>query len=98
MARVGLHANVGQSLGDGHYVIHSANNDGGAALDAAVAVLVADAAAPTQAHVTTANTALTAFKAPHVVLTYDTTAVTSMNQLKRAVAALLTRAEGSGLR
>lgn len=97
MARRGFGVTVGQSLGDGQYPVSDTGSDGGTALAAAIAVLVADAEAPTEAHVTTANAAHTVFITPHVVVTYDTTAVTTMNQLKRALDAVLRRAQASGI-
>jgi hypothetical protein len=93
MARVGFYVTVGQSLGDGHYSLST--RQGGADIEATVATLVADAGAPTQAHVTSLSTALTARGDVH--LSYDTTKVTTLNQLKRAVAAILHNAQGAGL-
>lgn len=97
MARKGFGVTIRQSLGSGQYSLANSGTDGGTALADAIAVLVADGATPTQAHVTTANAALTAFNTPHVVVTYDTTAVTNLNQLKRAFDAALRQAQASGM-
>lgn len=69
-----------------------------AALAAAVAVLVADGASPTQAHVNTANAALAAITpvTTHLVLSFDTTEFASMNTLKPALAELLDALRASG--
>lgn len=75
-----------------------------AAIVASMAVLVADGATPTEAHVTTADTDLTAFLADvaarpaqtDVVLSVDLANVTTITQLRRALNALITQAEGSG--
>ena len=64
-----------------------------------VATLVADGATPTQAHVTTLNTDWTAFLASatgDVVISVNTTNITTRNQLRAAVAAILRMVEGSG--
>lgn len=70
---------------------------------AALAVLVADGATPTQAHVTTANNAYTALAAQYTLMTAgDVTAlvnltnVTSRNILKAALDKLLQTAAASG--
>lgn len=118
MAKIALTASV-PSTGDtnGQYAVVpgqvsdpvaaiSAGKPSTAALDAAMATLVADGASPTQAHVTAANSALTAFETAltayytasaanfgaNVTLLIDSTAVTKINQLKSAVAALLRQA------
>lgn len=65
-----------------------------AALVAAMAVLVADAASPTQAHVTTANSALTAYLADvaqgrpantDVVISVDVANVVTNSALRKAI-------------
>ncbi len=68
-------------------------------LEAAMAVLVADGALPTQAHVTTADAALTAFLAANtaehtgqLVISYDTTL--TQNQIHEAVRLALKQIEG----
>ncbi len=73
-----------------------AGNDGGTALAAAVAVLVADGATPTQAHVNTANAALPTVQGD-LQLSFDSTKITTVNQLKAAFAQLLQAARGSGI-
>lgn len=59
-----------------------------APVSAAIAVLVADGASPTQAHVTTLNTALTALVAKDVVVLVNTSNVTTKNRYRDAVAAI----------
>jgi len=62
-----------------------------AALDAAMAVLVADGASPTQAHVTTAAAALTALKvvwASDFIIDYNRTAIMSQNLQRQAMRAM----------
>lgn len=76
-----------------------------AALAAAIAVLVADGASPTQAHVTTANNALTAFAADlasgvpvahrDVVISFDASTVVTKTALREAVRSILQAVEGS---
>ena len=74
------------------------------ALAAAMAVLVADGAAPTQAHVTTANNALTAYLAAvssntgaNLVLIVDTAVLTTSNKISSAVKAALQLLRNYGL-
>jgi hypothetical protein len=82
-----------------------------AAVDAAVATLVADGATPTQAHVTTLNTAQGTLDtdwaallaglpgipaAADVVLSYNATNVVSKNILLRAIDRLVEVVKGSG--
>lgn len=65
---------------------------------AALAVLVADAASPTQAHVTTLNTAMTTFLANDVVLMINSSAnVASKNKLDEILRAMRRLVEGSNL-
>lgn len=62
-----------------------------ATFEAALAVLVADGAAPTQAHVTTANNAYTNVKAVWtnaVVVDYDRATITSSNLILQAMRAV----------
>lgn len=64
-----------------------------------VATLVADGASPTQAHVNTLNTDWTAFLASasgDVVLSVNTTNVTTKNQLRAAISRILEVVNGSG--
>lgn len=101
MARVGFIFTKGTALdakliAPGLIPFTSAGNDGGTALAAAMAVLVADAASPTQAHVTTANAALPTVQGD-LQVSYDNTKITTVNQLKRACDALLQAARGSGI-
>lgn len=73
---------------------------------AAVAVLVADGASPTQAHVTTLDAAHTilaaaivansASQSGAVVVSIDNSVVTTRNQLRAALRALLLLADGDG--
>lgn len=84
------------NLGVTHAVFRHSGNDGGAALAAAVAVLVADGASPTQAHVTTTNAALPTIQGD-LCVSYDTAKITTVNQLKKACDALLQAARGSGI-
>lgn len=63
-----------------------------ATFEAALAVLVADGAAPTQAHVTTANSAYNSVKAVwtnSVVVDYDRATITSSNLVLQAMRALI---------
>lgn len=62
-----------------------------ATFEAALAVLVADAASPTQAHVTTANNAYTNVKAvwtSGVMVDYDRATITSSNLILQAMRAI----------
>lgn len=73
---------------------------------AAVAVLTADAASPTQAHVATAQAALDAFViqtdaaravvSGNVAITIDKASVTTMNQLRALLTAIRVAAQQSG--
>jgi hypothetical protein len=100
MARAGFILTKGTATQSGTDVAQpiftSAGNDGGTALAAAVAVLVADGATPTQAHVTTANAALPTVQGD-LQVSYDTAKITTVNQLKAAFAQLLQAARGSGI-
>lgn len=69
-----------------------------APVTAAIAVLVADGASPTQAHVTTLNTAWAAFIAKDVtVFIGSTTNVNTKNKLCAALAAITRAALGTNL-
>lgn len=101
MARAGFIFTKGTDLdafkgGSGLTPFTYAGNDGGTALAAAMAVLVADGATPTQAHVTTANGALPTVQGDFQV-SYDAAKITTINQLKRACDALLQAARGAGI-
>ena len=120
MARIAFGATLGGDLGNGRFntssgsVAPAATSAGVAAgtlttnVAAAVAVLVADGASPTQAHVNTLNTAWgllataiaaanTATAAANVVLDYDDAVVTTKNGLRAAVRRILHTVDGSGL-
>jgi len=69
-----------------------------AAVSAALAVLVADAASPTQAHVTTLNTAMTTFLTNDIVLMINSSAnVASKNKLDEVLRSMRRLVEGSNL-
>lgn len=120
MARIAFGATLGGNLGEGRFSTSSgsvapaatnantANGQLKTDVAAAVAVLVADGASPTQAHVTTLNAAwgllstaiaaaATGAAAANVVLDIDNSVVTTRNGVKAAVAELLRTVEGSGL-
>ncbi len=87
----------GEGFRGGGGVVDPINTVSTTAVAAAIAVLVADGASPTQAHVTTLNSAWTTLLAgtggipavTDVVLSYDTTAVGSRSVLEAAVRKLL---------
>jgi hypothetical protein len=109
MAKIGLTATVysnGACPTTGNVSDPTAGLPATATVAANIATLVADGATPTQAHVTTLNTNwgtfLTAFNAyaaaylgANATLLIDATAITTMNQLKAALAALLRQAAAS---
>ena len=75
----------------------SALEEAYAVLAAAMAVLVADGASPTQAHVTTANNALTTVTAilgGDFILDYNRSNITTFTQLEQATRAALDVARG----
>lgn len=88
--------NFDASIGVTRAVFVQSGNDGGTALAAAVATAVADGATPTQAHVTAINNALPTVQGD-LQLSYDTSKITTVNQLKDAFAQLLQAARGSGI-
>lgn len=104
MARKSFKATVGASLGNGQYVVLAAS--GGAstldttdlttAIAAAQLIGTGDASAEIDA-IDTAASALAVATSGDVILSYDASTVTSYNQLKRAVEALLTQAVASGM-
>lgn len=119
MARVNIRATVSQTLSDGSA---SATPDGGGApsvtnaatitaaqtlVAADVAVLVADGATPTQAHVTTLNTnwgtlntalnATGAAASGNVSVSIDTAVILNSRQLKAALDAVRQYALASGI-
>jgi hypothetical protein len=73
------------------------------AFEAALAVLVADGASPTQAHVTTANNDYTTFKADlvappataDVIISFDASKVVNKSTLYRAIDRLIQVIQGS---
>lgn len=86
MARLTLYATAGQDA-----VASAAQQELVATFEAALAVLVADGAAPTQAHVTTANAAYTNVKAiwtKDFVIDYDRANVNTDNLKLQAIRAI----------
>lgn len=87
MARLTLYATAGSDL-----VAYAAQQELVATFEAALAVLVADGASPTQAHVTTANAAYTNVKAiwaKDFVVDYDRATVDTSNEKQQAARAML---------
>lgn len=87
MARLTLYATAGSDA-----VTFAAQQELVAPFEAALAVLVADAASPTQAHVTTANNAYTNLKAiwaKDFVVDYDRATITTDNLKNQAIRAML---------
>lgn len=93
---------------DGHYRTSPVGNGAmvlSTTATADMATLVADGASPTQAHVTAMNTAFGTFVGPvnslHVAnlvsVVFDSTTITTMNQLKAALKNLELQIRGSGL-
>lgn len=121
MAARSIIVTLGTDNGDGTFVTKPAGKGDpvvvGAAipsfvnLAASMAVLVADGASPTQAHVTTANNDLTTLTAASVaynaamqgavgsnlVLILDTAVLTTSNKIKSAVAAALQMCRNFGI-
>lgn len=120
MARIAFGCTLGSDLGQGRFgssagSVAPASTSAGVAsgtltanVAAAVAVLVADGASPTQAHVTTLNVAWgllataiaaanTAASAANVVLDIDTSVVTTQNGVRHAMRVLDHILKGSGL-
>lgn len=95
--------NVGHSPDPVPTVVASTYTTDKAAFEAALAVLVADGASPTQAHVTTCNNAYTTFKAElggnpaaqDIVLSVDLAKITSVSQINFAVQTLLNILRGN---
>lgn len=99
MALAAVKITVGQSLGDGNYssTVKGASVPPLSAVVSDTATLVADGASPTQGHVTTLNTDVTALNsalAGDVVVLWDGTVVTSRNQLRTALRIALRAIEG----
>jgi hypothetical protein len=87
MARLTLFATAGQDV-----VANAAQQELVATFEAALAVLVADGASPTQAHVTTANNAYTNVKAiwaKDLVVDYDRANINTANLKQQALRAML---------
>ncbi len=120
MARIAFGCTLGQSLGEGRFnstsgSVPPASTSAGVAagtltddVAAAVAVLVADGACPTQAHVNTLNTAWgllataiaaanTGAAAANMVLDIDTSVITTRNALRAGLRDLLRTVDGSGM-
>lgn len=99
MALAAVKITIGQSLGGGGY---SSTIKGGSVppLSSVVtdtATLVSDGASPTQAHVTTLNTDVTALNAAlagDVVVVWDGSVITSRPQLRAALLLALQAVEG----
>ena len=99
MALSAVKITVGQALDGGRYssVVKGGSVPGLAAVVTDTATLVADAASPTQGHVNTLNTDVTALNAAlsgDVVLMWDSSVVTHRNQLRSALQAALKAGEG----
>lgn len=120
MARIAFGCTLGGDLGEGRFAagagaVTPASVSSGTAsgtlttnVAAAVAVLVADGASPTQAHVNTLNTAWgllataiaaanTATTAANAVLDIDTSVITTQNGVRAAMRELMQAVRGSGL-
>ncbi len=108
MARRNFTADVRQALGEGQYIVQAGS--GGAAtgsvdttaLDAAIAAAQLIGAGDASAEIDAIDVAAVALTATasvsgDVVLSWDDAQVTTMNQLKRAVEALLLLAQSSGM-
>lgn len=99
MALAAVNIAVGQSLGDGRHATtpKGASAPSVATVVANTATLVADGASPTQAHVNTLNTNVTALNAAfngHVTVVWDTSTVTHRTQLREALRQALIMVEG----
>ncbi len=93
MATRSFYAKLNANRGDNTYL--ATVSEDGADIVSAVATLVADGATPTQAHVTALTTAIA--RQGDVVLLFNTTNITTLTQLRAAVAALLQQAAGNGM-
>lgn len=110
MARFSIKVSIGTKLTDFNGVdtglrggAYGAAVTGGAtdpaAVAADVAVLVADGATPTQAHVTTLNTdwgTLNGGLTGDLVVSFDATKITTITQLRRALDMALQAMQGAG--
>lgn len=99
----GFQATAG--IGDQVAAVAAAQGAHKTSFETALATLVADGASPTQAHVTSANSAYTTLKTDIgamnlpsgcAILIYDTANVTNFNDLKNALAAALNAVRGNG--
>ena len=126
MANAGIKVTLGTALADGHYVSSASVTSGldstiatktatvvtdAAAVATAVATLVTDGASPTQAHVTTLNTAwgtlntalsaletaLATVPAADLNVSFDATTISTYNALKAALDKALRAAQGSSI-
>lgn len=84
------------ALGVTYAVFRQSGTDGGTLLAANVATAVALGASPTQASVTAINSALPSVQGD-LEVSFDTTKITTINQLKRACDQLLQAARGAGI-
>jgi hypothetical protein len=85
MANVVITASLNQAIPGGGYSVSTGTAPDSVTVAANVATLVADGASPTQAHVTTLNTNFGLMNAAYTAnasLSFDTSAVTTMNQLR----------------
>lgn len=94
MATRSIYVTLGVKNGDGGYPSARTSEDG-ADVVSTVATLVADAASPTQAHVTALTTALA--RQGDLVLQWNTTNITSLTALRKAVDHALRQAAGNGM-
>lgn len=90
MAVVAIAANLANGAYDARPVRDSANSY--AAVDAAIVVLVADGASPTQPHVTTLNNAWGPFKTevavPHMLVQFDNVVLDTVDKKVKALVAI----------
>lgn len=99
MALASVKITIGQSLGSGNYsaTIKGAGVPPLASVVSDTATLVADGISPTQAHVTTLNTDVTALNSAlsgDVVIVWDGSTITSRPQLRAALLLALQAVEG----
>jgi hypothetical protein len=100
MALAAVKVTIGQALNDGGVygvAIKGSSVPGLAAVVTDTATLVADGASPTQGHVTTLNTDVTALNtalAGDVVLMWDGSTVTNRRQLRSALLLALQMIDG----
>jgi hypothetical protein len=89
-----IYVTLGTKTLNGDYPSVTSKEDG-ADVVSAVATLVADAASPTQAHVTALTTAQA--RQGDLVLQWNTTNITTVTQLRKAVDAALRQVAGNGM-